>query len=85
MDIIVTPHNYYQKISLFFREIGMNDKIEYSQTVVYAGLHDDLRVLKQAFSLPEINYIDISLQTRLTQMMKRWPLLAELQASTGSR
>ncbi|QTF10455.1 hypothetical protein HC231_22925 [Brenneria izadpanahii] len=63
----------------------MDDKIDYSQTVAYAGMHDDLRVLGQAFSLPKINYIDISLQTRLTQMMKRWPLLAELKESTGSR
>ncbi|MCG8709559.1 hypothetical protein JHU04_002807 [Brenneria sp. 4F2] len=62
----------------------MNDKIEYAQTVVYAEMHDDLRVLRQAFSLPEINYIDISRQTRLIQMVERWPLLAELKASTGS-
>ncbi|MEC5319498.1 cellulose biosynthesis protein BcsR [Brenneria populi subsp. brevivirga] len=48
-------------------------------------MHDDFRVLSQAFSLPEINYIDISRQTRLAQMMERWPLLAELKESTGSR
>lgn len=62
----------------------MNDKIERSQTVVNAEIHDDLRVLSQAFSLPEINYIDISRQTRLAQMMERWPLLEELKESTGS-
>ncbi|WP_412524026.1 cellulose biosynthesis protein BcsR [Brenneria populi] len=63
----------------------MNDKISPSKTVVYAEMHDDFRVLSQAFSLPEINYIDISRQTRLAQMMERWPLLAELKESTGSR
>lgn len=45
---------------------------------------DDLRVLSQAFSLPEINYIDIARQTRLSQMMARWPLLDELKEPAGS-
>lgn len=39
---------------------------------------DDLHVLTHAFSLPELNYIDISRQERLIKMLARWPLLAEL-------
>lgn len=63
----------------------MNDKIEYLHTKVYAERHDDLHVLRQTFSLPKINYIDISLQNRLTQMMARWPLLAEQNEATRGR
>lgn len=44
--------------------------------------HDDLSVLRKAFALPKIDYIDISHQTRLKQMMIRWPLLAELSEPT---
>ncbi|MDY4369180.1 cellulose biosynthesis protein BcsR [Pectobacterium brasiliense] len=46
-----------------------------------ARTDDDLRVLSQAFSLPEISYIDIARQARLSQMMARWPLLDELAGS----
>ncbi|AYM92478.1 cellulose biosynthesis protein BcsR [Serratia sp. T13T92] len=45
---------------------------------------DDLQALSRAFSLPKLNYIDISRQERLAQMMARWPLLAELANKTGS-
>lgn len=47
-------------------------------------IEDDLQALSHAFSLPKLNYIDISRQERLTQMMERWPLLAELAKRTGS-
>ena len=47
-------------------------------------LQDDLQALSRAFSLPKLNYIDISRQERLAQMMVRWPLLAELANKTGS-
>ncbi|TQI78191.1 cellulose biosynthesis protein BcsR [Serratia fonticola] len=47
-------------------------------------IEDDLRALSHAFSLPQLNYIDISRQERLTQMMTRWPLVAELAKKTGS-
>ncbi|WP_431224240.1 cellulose biosynthesis protein BcsR [Serratia sp. L9] len=47
-------------------------------------IEDDLQALSHAFSLPKLNYIDISRQERLTQMMTRWPLLAELAKKTGS-
>ncbi|WP_413556326.1 MULTISPECIES: cellulose biosynthesis protein BcsR [unclassified Brenneria] len=73
------------EINLFCREIGMNDKNEYLQTRVYAERQDDLRELRQTFSLPEINYIDIARQTRLARMMERWPLLAEQNESAGGR
>ncbi|MDX5629972.1 MULTISPECIES: cellulose biosynthesis protein BcsR [unclassified Brenneria] len=63
----------------------MNDKNEYLQTRVYAERQDDLRELRQTFSLPEINYIDIARQTRLARMMERWPLLAEQNESAGGR
>lgn len=63
----------------------MNDKNEYLQTRVYAERQDDLRELRQTFSLPEINYIDIARQTRLARMMERWPLLAEQNESSGGR
>lgn len=46
---------------------------------------DDLLALSQAFSLPTLSYIDIVRQERLIQMMARWPLLAELAQSTGSK
>lgn len=49
-----------------------------------ARADDDLRVLSQAFSLPEINYIDIARQARLSQMMARWPLLDELKEPARS-
>ncbi|MCC4108073.1 cellulose biosynthesis protein BcsR [Serratia ureilytica] len=45
---------------------------------------DDLQALSQAFSLPKLSYVDISRQERLTQMMTRWPLLAELAQNAGS-
>ncbi|RLM26738.1 hypothetical protein BIY29_05225 [Brenneria alni] len=63
----------------------MNDEFAHLHTPVSSEMRDDLHVLSLAFSLPEINYIDISRQTRLTQMMTRWPLLAELKEPTGSR
>ncbi|MBA0168420.1 cellulose biosynthesis protein BcsR [Pectobacterium sp. CFBP8739] len=49
-----------------------------------AKADDDLRVLSQVFSLPDINYIDIARQARLSQMMARWPLLDELKEPTGN-
>ncbi|AHG20397.1 hypothetical protein Z042_12725 [Chania multitudinisentens RB-25] len=48
-------------------------------------MQDDLVALSLAFSLPELNYVDILRQERLTKMMGRWPLLAELAQKTGSR
>lgn len=39
---------------------------------------NDFLALSRAFSLPEIDYTDISQQEQLAAAMKRWPLLAEL-------
>lgn len=44
---------------------------------VYA-FQNDILALHKTFSLPDINYKDISQQERLSAAIKRWPLLAEL-------
>ncbi|MCW2476434.1 MULTISPECIES: cellulose biosynthesis protein BcsR [unclassified Symbiopectobacterium] len=56
----------------------MENNATHQNAITLADHHDDLNVLRRAFSLPPIAYIDISHQARLTQMMARWPLLAEL-------
>ncbi|SUG45213.1 Protein of uncharacterised function (DUF2629) [Salmonella enterica subsp. arizonae] len=38
---------------------------------------NDFLALSQAFSLPEIDYTDISQREQLATAIKRWPLLAE--------
>lgn len=38
---------------------------------------NDTVALKQAFSLPDIDYADISQREQLAAALKRWPLLAE--------
>lgn len=38
---------------------------------------NDILALSQAFSLPDINYADISQREQLAAALKRWPLLAE--------
>ena len=38
---------------------------------------NDIVALKQAFSLPDIDYADISQREQLAAALKRWPLLAE--------
>lgn len=45
--------------------------------LVYA-FQNDFLVLSKAFSLPEIDYTDISQREQLAAALKRWPLLAEL-------
>ncbi|WP_260515859.1 cellulose biosynthesis protein BcsR [Serratia fonticola] len=61
-----------------------NDALRGLRDKAPVELQDDLQALSRAFSLPKLNYIDISRQERLTQMMVRWPLLAELANKTGS-
>ncbi|WP_410016703.1 cellulose biosynthesis protein BcsR [Sodalis sp. C49] len=39
---------------------------------------DDFAVLSHLFSLPELNYVDITRAEKIPLMMSRWPLLAEL-------
>ncbi|QUY46895.1 YhjR family protein [Serratia plymuthica] len=63
----------------------MNNQLTRFHGVVSPETQDDLLALSQAFSLPTLSYVDISRQERLTQMMTRWPLLAELAQTTGSR
>ncbi|CAI1725613.1 cellulose biosynthesis protein BcsR [Serratia sp. TSA_198.1] len=63
----------------------MNNQLTRFQTVAPSETQDDLLALSEAFSLPTLSYVDISRQERLTQMMTRWPLLAELAQITGSR
>lgn len=46
-------------------------------TLGYA-FQNDFLALSKAFSLPEINYIDISQREQMASALKRWPLLAEL-------
>ena len=38
---------------------------------------NDFLALSQAFSLPEIDYTDISQREQLAAEIRRWPLLAE--------
>ncbi|EDS9594686.1 hypothetical protein GQI86_000314 [Salmonella enterica] len=38
---------------------------------------NDFLALSQAFSLPEVDYTDISQREQLAAAIKRWPLLAE--------
>lgn len=38
---------------------------------------NDFIALSRAFSLPNIDYTDISLREKLAAAFKRWPLLAE--------
>lgn len=38
---------------------------------------NDFLALSKAFSLPEIDYADISQREQLAAAFKRWPLLAE--------
>ncbi|MFC0140308.1 cellulose biosynthesis protein BcsR [Erwinia mallotivora] len=39
---------------------------------------DDIRALSKAFSLRNWHYVDIAVQERVTEIVTRWPLLAEL-------
>ncbi|KFK93685.1 MULTISPECIES: cellulose biosynthesis protein BcsR [unclassified Serratia (in: enterobacteria)] len=54
------------------------DLSHFRKAVEQSQMQDDLVTLTLAFSLPELNYIDILRQERLAKMMDRWPLLAEL-------
>jgi hypothetical protein len=58
--------------------------LSHFRTVDQPLMQDDLLALSLAFSLPELNYVDILRQERLAKMMDRWPLLAELAQKTGS-
>jgi len=43
---------------------------------------NDFLALTQAFSLPEIDYTDISQREQLAAAIKRWPLLGKVRTSS---
>lgn len=55
-----------------------NEQLLHFQAKTSLEKMDDLHVLTRAFSLPELNYMNISRQERLIKMMACWPLLSEL-------
>ena len=58
----------------------MNEKNSHakpSAEQVYT-FQNDVETLKRVFSLPEIDYADISQREQASVAIKRWPLLAEL-------
>nr|WP_304182919.1 cellulose biosynthesis protein BcsR [Hafnia alvei] len=63
----------------------MNDKrnnpIENSPTFTF---QNDIAALSKAFSIPKIDYVDISRQKHMNEVIRRWPLLAELMQFAGS-
>lgn len=63
----------------------MNDKrnnpIENSPTFTF---QNDIAALSKAFSIPKIDYVDISRQEHMNKVIRRWPLLAELMQFAGS-
>jgi len=72
----------------------MNDKrnnpIENSPTFTFqndiAALSKAFSIPKidKAFSIPKIDYVDISRQEHMNEVIRRWPLLAELMQFAGS-
>ena len=63
----------------------MNDKrnnpTENSPTFTF---QNDIAALSKAFSIPKIDYVDISRQEHMNEVIRRWPLLAELMQFAGS-
>ncbi|UYU32097.1 cellulose biosynthesis protein BcsR [Siccibacter colletis] len=55
-----------------------NDTNNSNQNADIYGFQNDILALSRAFSLPEIDYTDISQREQLASALKRWPLLAEL-------
>ena len=45
---------------------------------------NDIAALSKAFSIPKIDYVDISRQEHMNEVIRRWPLLAELMQFSGS-
>ncbi|MBG6243908.1 hypothetical protein CS369_01915 [Candidatus Symbiopectobacterium sp. 'North America'] len=60
----------------------MENNATRQNAITLADHHDDLSVLRRAFALPPIAYIDITHQARLTQMMARWHISPPLNHST---
>ncbi|MGQ4623453.1 cellulose biosynthesis protein BcsR [Raoultella ornithinolytica] len=56
---------------------GKEPSVPSDATLGYT-FQNDFLALSWAFSLPEIDYHDISRREQLAAALKRWPLLAEL-------
>ena len=71
-------------ISRFFMDSRMNDKrINLIAKDPTFTLQNDIAALSNAFAIPKINYVDISRQEHMNEVIRRWPLLAELTQLTG--
>ena len=55
-----------------------NEPVTQSDPTLGYTFQNDFLVLSRVFSLPEIDYADISQREQLAAAIKRWPLLAEL-------
>ena len=56
---------------------GKEPSVPSDATLGYT-FQNDFLALSRAFSLPEIDYHDISRREQLAAALKRWPLLSEL-------
>ena len=59
--------------------MAMDKKIKTPPPVTSFEMPEDLLVLNRIYSLPKLNYINITQQEQWTEMLIRWPLLAELR------
>ena len=55
-----------------------NEPMTSSDSTLGYTFQNDFLALSRAFSLPDIDYTDISQREQLAAAFKRWPLLAEL-------
>ncbi|MEO3991516.1 cellulose biosynthesis protein BcsR [Pseudocitrobacter cyperus] len=55
-----------------------NELVTSSDSTLGYTFQNDFLALSRAFSLPDIDYTDISQREQLAAAFKRWPLLAEL-------
>lgn len=58
-------------------DILLSKKINNADVSHLYDLQDDVQTLRSIFSLPDINYEDISQSEHLIAALARWPLLAE--------
>jgi Protein of unknown function (DUF2629). len=54
-----------------------NELVTSSDSTLGYTFQNDFLALSRAFSLPDIDYTDISQREQLAAAFKRWPLLAE--------
>ena len=60
------------------KEMSENENRTASESTPGYTFQNDFLALSREFSLPEIDYTDISQREHLAAALKRWPLLAEL-------